>query len=78
MDDQLFFMQLEGQVYLSLAALFVAVLKGVHDAFVHGQSDLVLIVLAKSGHCGDTHTHFFGESDALDQRLQNNFNPLRF
>jgi hypothetical protein len=37
-----------------------------------------LIVLAKSGHCGDTHTHFFSESDALDQRLQNDFNPLRF
>ena len=71
-------MQLEDHVDFSLAALLVAVLKGVHDAFVHRQADLVLIVLAKSGYRGDTHTHFFGESNALDQRLQNDFNPLRF
>ena len=71
-------MQLEDHVDFSLAALLVAVLKGVHDAFVHRQTDLVLIVFAESGHRGDTHAHFFGESNALDQRLQNDFNPLRF
>ena len=71
-------MQFENYVNFSLAALLVAVLKGIHDAFVHRQADFVLIVIAKSGYRGHTHTHFFSESNALDQRLQNDFNPLRF
>jgi hypothetical protein len=66
MDHQLVFMQLEGQVDFSLAALLVAVLKGIHDPFVHRQADPVLILLAKSGNGGNTHTYFFGKSDALD------------
>jgi hypothetical protein len=77
-DHQFMFQQLEDHVYFSFAALFVAVLKGVHDAFVHCQADFVLIVFAKSGYRGDTHTHFFSKSNALDQGLQNNFEPLRF
>ena len=77
-DHQLVFVQLEGHVDFSLAALLVAVLKGVHHAFVDREANLVLIVLAESGSRGDTHAHFFGESDALDQRLQYDFNPLRF
>jgi hypothetical protein len=77
-DHQFVFQQLEDHVYFSFAALFVAVLKGVHDAFVHCQADFVLIVFAKSGDRGHTHTHFFGKSNALDHRLQNNFEPLRF
>ena len=71
-------MQLEDQVDFSLAALLVAVLEGVHDAFVDREADLVLIVVAESGRGGYTHAHFFGESNALDQRLHNDFNPLRF
>jgi hypothetical protein len=78
MDHQLVFMQLKGQVDFSFAALLIAVLEGVHDAFVHGEADLVLIVIAKTGYSGDTHSHFFGKSDALDQGFQNDFNSLRF
>ena len=48
-DHQFLREQFEDHVDFSLAPLFVAVLKGVHDAFVHRQADLVLIVLAKSG-----------------------------
>src|ERR1700722_18672359 len=71
-------MQDKGQVNLSLAALLVAILKGVHYAFVYSQANLVLIVLAKSRFGGDTDSHLFGESNALDQCLQDHFNPLRF
>jgi hypothetical protein len=77
-DFELVVMKLEDHVDLSLAALFVPVLKRVHDAFVHGEADFVLIVLAKSGGGGDADTHFFGESNALDQRFHYDFNPLRF
>src|SRR5882672_3487578 len=66
MDHQLVFMQLEGQVDFSLAALPVAVLKGIHDPFVHRQADPVLILLAKSSNSGNTYTYLFGKSDALD------------
>jgi len=41
MDDQLFIVQFEDQVDFSLAALLVTVLKGVHDALVHGQTDQI-------------------------------------
>ncbi len=62
----------------SLAALLVAVLERVHHAFMHRQPDLVLIVVIEPGGRRDAHTHFLGESDALDQCLQNHFHPLRF
>ena len=70
--------QFEHNVDFSLAPLLVAVLKGVHHAFVHRQADLVLVVFIEAGRGGDAHAHFFGESDALDQSLQNDFDPLRF
>jgi hypothetical protein len=78
MDHQLLFMQFECQVDLSLAALLIAILKGVHHAFMHGETNLILVILAKPSRLSDTNTHLFGESNALDQRLQNHFNPLRF
>jgi hypothetical protein len=74
---QFVFQELKDHMDFSFAPLFVAVLKGVHDAFVDCQADLVLIVLVKSGYGGDTHTQFFSESNALDQCFQNDFEPLR-
>jgi len=45
---------------------------------VHRQSDPVLILLAKARRCGHAYTHLFGEGDAVEQRLQYDFDPLRF
>jgi hypothetical protein len=78
MNHQLLFMQLKRQVDFSFAAFLIAILKGVHNAFMHREANFVLIVIAKSRHSGDTNTHLFSESNALDQSLQNHFNPLRF
>src|SRR3984957_3387697 len=71
-------MQHKSQVNLSFAALLIPILKSVHNAFVHGEANLILIVLAKTRFSGDTDSHLFGESNALDQCLQDHFNPLRF
>ncbi len=60
------------------ALLFIAVLKRVHDAFMYRQTYLVLIVLAKARRRSHAHTHLFGEGDAIEQRLQYDFDPLRF
>lgn len=78
MDYQHFIQQLKGDVNLPFAPLLVAILESVHNAFVDREANLVLIVFAESNCRGDTHGHVFGESNALDQRFQDDFNPLRF
>lgn len=75
---QFVFVQLEDDVDFPFAALLVAVCEGIHDAFVDREADFILVVLSEPGDRSDAHTHFFGQSYALDQRLQNDFHPLRF
>jgi hypothetical protein len=76
-DDQLFVEQFENDVNFSLAPLLVAILKRVHYPFMDREANLVLIVFVESGGSGNSHTDFFGESNALDERFQDNFDPLR-
>ena len=44
---------------------------------MHCQPDFVLVVFIEACRYSDTHTELFGESDALDQCLQYDFDPLR-
>jgi len=76
-DNQFFVMEFEYDVDFFVTPLIVTVLIGVHDAFMNCEADLILVILIKAGRGGNTHTNFFRESDALDERFQDNFDPLR-
>src|SRR5882757_6087758 len=66
-DFQFLGKQFEYDVDFSLAMLFVAVLKGVHYGFMHGEADLVLVIFIEAGGDGNAHSNVFGESDTLHE-----------
>ena len=68
----------EHDMYFFLAVLLVPILKRIHHAFMHCKADLVLVILIEASRRCYAHTNFFSESDTLDSRLQDNFDPLRF
>lgn len=75
---QLFMVQFKYNMNFSFATLFIAVLKSVHHALMHSKTDLVLVILIETGSPCHSNCDFFCESDALDQSLQHNFDPMRF
>jgi len=60
-------------VNLFFGALFIAIVKGIDDPFAYGHSDAVAIIFAKSSSLRYAKTHFLGEIDAFNLRLQSNF-----
>src|SRR5258708_10984050 len=76
-NNHFFRSEVQSQVNLLFRAFFVAVMKGIDDAFAHRHSDAIAVVFAKSRCLGHAQTHFLGEIDALDLRLQSDFKMLR-
>src|ERR1700687_2682724 len=75
-NNHFFRRKIQSEVNLLFGALFVAVVKGIDDAFAHRHSDTVAVIFAESGSLRHAQTHFLGEIDTLDLRLQRNFEVL--
>src|SRR5580692_2336138 len=77
MDDHFLASEINGKMNLLLGAFLIAVVKRVDDALAYAHTNLVTIVLTEAGGFGYTDTHLLSEIDALDLRLQRDFEVLR-
>lgn len=77
-DDHLFLSELEGEENFPAALLSVSVGVGVDDTFANRHADFVAVFIVETGFPGDSQCHFFGEVDAVEQRLKRDLNALRF
>ena len=76
MNDHFVRGQIHGQVNLFFWPLLVSVVKRVDHALADTHPDAVAVVFAESRRFRHAQTHFFGEIDAFDLRLQRNFKVL--
>jgi hypothetical protein len=75
-DDELALFELDGHDDFAAALLTIAVTVGVNDRFADGHADFVAIVFVEAGFAGDTQDNFLGEIDAIQERLEGDFNAL--
>jgi hypothetical protein len=67
---------LETQLDLFVPLLLVSVSKRIDDAFPYGHSNFKAIVIVEAGCSGNAFGYAFGQSDAIEQRLHGDFDPI--
>src|SRR5713226_7614192 len=69
--------EIEGEINFFVGALLIAVMESVDDPFADGHANAVAVVFAETRGFGYAQTHFLGEVDAVDLRLEGDFEVLR-
>src|SRR5216684_1045215 len=69
--------EIKREINFFLGALLIAVMESVDDPFADRHANAVAVVFAETRGLGHAQTHFLGEVDAVDLRLEGDFEVLR-
>jgi len=69
--------QLKGDEDFFSALFLASVIVGVDHAFANGHADFEAVVIVEADGARNRRAHFFGETDAIEQRFESDLNPLR-
>ncbi len=72
-NDHFFGREIDGEMNFLVGLFFVAVMKGVDDAFADTHADAIALVFAKAGGFGESEAHFFGQVDTFDLGFERDF-----
>src|SRR6266852_4963433 len=69
--------EIEREINFFVGALLIAVMESVDDPFADRHANAVAVVFAETRGFGHAQTHFLGEVDTVDLRLEGDFEVLR-